>query len=99
MPWYEYEPLLIYGCTRSRPGVQVNMLNIVMIKKDLLLLWIKIPKFRRLVRQPILTHLMTPAATLEPDSTQRKTSLELRSHCHNNHYRHNKDRKDHLISC
>ena len=23
MPWYEYEPLLIYGCTRSRPGVQV----------------------------------------------------------------------------
>merc|ERR1712098_225411 len=24
MPWYEYEPLLAYGCTRSRPGVQVG---------------------------------------------------------------------------
>merc|ERR1712033_45373 len=24
MPWYEYEPLLTYGCTRSRPGVQVG---------------------------------------------------------------------------
>ena len=25
MPWYEYEPLLTYGCTRSRPGVQVDI--------------------------------------------------------------------------
>merc|ERR1712059_2982 len=24
MPWYEYEPLLVYGCTRSKPGVQVG---------------------------------------------------------------------------
>ena len=29
MPWYEYEPLLTYGCTRSRPGVQVDILILI----------------------------------------------------------------------
>ena len=31
MPWYEYEPLLTYGCTRSRPGVQVDIFILFLI--------------------------------------------------------------------